>query len=86
MHIYFKGTGFYNDKIFFTIFIFFLLPGYQSILQRLVSTSTLSLPASQASDRSAGQQGEEGEDREEGGNELDLGFISHAQFDTGAKL
>ncbi|GFS23152.1 cilia- and flagella-associated protein 54-like [Elysia marginata] len=59
------------------------LLGYQSILQRLVSTSTLSLPTGQPSDRNADQEAEEeGEDGR--GNELDLGFISHAQFDTGA--
>ncbi|RUS83830.1 hypothetical protein EGW08_008411 [Elysia chlorotica] len=60
------------------------LLGYQSILQRLVSTSTLSLPAGSTPDGNAGGDGCESQDREDGGNELDLGFISHAQFDTGA--
>ncbi|KAK3792964.1 hypothetical protein RRG08_060658 [Elysia crispata] len=60
------------------------LLGYQSILQRLVSTSTLSLPAGPPSNGNAGRDGDEGQEREDGGNELDLGFISHAQFDTGA--
>ncbi|GFO44541.1 hypothetical protein PoB_007104600 [Plakobranchus ocellatus] len=57
---------------------------YQSILKRLVSTSTLSLPVNQASGRNAEREEVEGEEREDEGNELDLGFISHAQFDTGA--
>ncbi|XP_012946048.1 cilia- and flagella-associated protein 54 [Aplysia californica] len=55
------------------------LLGYQSILQRLVSTATTSV-STQLTDR-PGQEDGEGEDG--GLSEMDLGFISHAQFDTG---
>ena len=51
-------------------------PGYQSILQRLISTSTMTVTSQTASpdDDDASQPPS---------NDLDLGFISHAQFSSG---